>query len=110
MVALEHPDDPTQAVGVATITNQSICGSAGNRRVWGDFHHIINPETQESPMHIKALWVVANSTLLADALATCLFFMDSSILKEHYDFEYLIVKDDYTTEQSLGFPAELFTK
>ena len=108
-VALEHPDDPAQAIGVATIANSSICGSSGNRRRWGEYHHIMNPETLSSPSHIRALWVVADSTLLADALATCLFFTNPSILNERYRYEYLILNDDYAVEKSNGFPAELFT-
>lgn len=108
-VALEHPTDPTQAIGVATITNESICGSAVNRRVWGEYHHIINPQTRTSPRHISAVWVVAPTALLADMLTTCLFFMPASKLSAQYAFEYLIVYNDHTVERSNAFPAELFT-
>jgi thiamine biosynthesis lipoprotein len=106
--ALEHPDDPTLAIGIATITNQSICGSAGNRRAWDNYHHIINPKTLISPRHIRAVWVVAESALLADILTTCLFFVAPSILSGRYSYEYLIVYEDHSIEQSPAFPAELF--
>jgi len=108
-VALEHPDDPSQAIGIASIVNSSICGSAGNRRAWGNFHHIINPQTLTSPKHLKAVWVTAESTIIADALATCLFFTNPSACKPRFTFEYLLMSADNTVEASSGFSAELFT-
>jgi thiamine biosynthesis lipoprotein len=108
-VGLEHPDNPDEVIGVATIRNQSICASAGNRRRWKNFHHIINPKTLISPKEIKATWVVADRTLLADALATCLFFVPAKTLLKHFDFSYAIIQEDYSLEVSSDFPAEMFT-
>jgi FAD:protein FMN transferase len=45
VVGLEHPEDITKVIGTIKLLNKSLCGSAGNRRTWGNFHHIINPET-----------------------------------------------------------------
>jgi FAD:protein FMN transferase len=106
-IGLEHPEDQTQAIGVATITDQAICGSSGNRRKWGAFHHIINPESRSSPLHILSIWVVASSTLVADALTTALFFTDARNLSA-YEFEYVILKADFSIEKSAHFPGELF--
>ncbi len=107
-VGLEHPDDPSQVIDVATILNQSICGSAGNRRKWGKFHHIINPHTLTSPQHLKATWVVAKTGLLADALSTCLFFVAPEKLKR-FDFSYAIIYQDNSLAMSRSFPAKMFT-
>lgn len=107
-VGLEHPADPTQVIGVATILNQALCGSAGNRRTWGKFHHIINPHTQESPQTIAAIWVVAETALLADGLTTALFFTEPTILENEYRFEYLIVYSDFSIKKSPNFPGELY--
>jgi thiamine biosynthesis lipoprotein len=107
-IGLENPDNASQVIGIASITNGSICGSAGNRRAWGNYHHIIDPVTLESPRHIKAVWVVAETALLADALTICLYFSPASLFSE-YAFEYLIVRENSTTEHSKNFPAELFT-
>lgn len=109
-VALEHPADPTMAIGVARIHNNSLCGSSGNRRSWGKYNHIISPHTLTSPKHIAALWVVADSGLHADGLATALFFEPAVKLKMHFDFEYAIVHDDFSLEHSPGFPARFFTE
>lgn len=107
-VGLEHPEHPDQVIGVATITNQSICGSAGNRRKWGEFHHIINANTLTSPTDILATWVIADSALVADAIATCLFFTPAEKLLPHYQFKYLTMFADQTIKKSQDFPGELF--
>lgn len=108
-VGLEHPEDTTKVIGVSLVQNKSICGSAGNRRAWGDFHHIISPETLSSPRHIIAVWVIAENTLVADLLTTGLFFKDPEKLLNDFDFEYLILRPDYSVEKSANFSAELFT-
>ena len=107
-IGLEHPDDPTQAIGVYEMNNGSICGSAGNRRVWGDFTHIINPHTLSSPREISAVWVIAKTAIVADALATCLFFVSPDVLVSEYDFQYVIVRNDHSVETSLNFTGEIF--
>lgn len=109
-IGLENPHDFTEAVGIVRLQNKSVCGSAGNRRVWGQFHHIINPYTLASPRHLAAVWVVASSTLLADALATALFFTSPEILTVKYQFEYVLLFADNSARSSSGFPGELFTQ
>ncbi len=107
-VGLEHPGDATKAIGVATIRNQSICGSSGNRRRWDRFHHIINPKTLSSPREIMGLWTVADTTLVADAMATALFFAEPEALLKEYPFEYLMMYADGSVKFSKGFPGEVF--
>jgi thiamine biosynthesis lipoprotein len=107
-IGLEHPEDQTKAVGVATLTGGSICGSAGNRRKWGEFTHIIDPHTLRSPKTILAIWVVAETAILADALATCLSFTSAAVLQNYYQFEYAMVKEDHSVEKSRDFPGEFF--
>jgi thiamine biosynthesis lipoprotein len=107
-IALEHPGDTAKAIGIAKIHDQSLCGSAGNRRAWGQYHHIINPRTLASPRHIAAAWVVADTGLLADGLATAVFFMNPKVLALHFDFEYAIVRADYSLAHSPDFPADFF--
>ncbi len=111
-VGLEDPQDPKKVVGLAHIggigyARQSVCGSAGNRRVWDRFHHIIDPIAVESPRHILGLWTVADTTLLADAMATALFFIEPEKLLS-YRFEYAIVFADRSAVVSKGFPGKFF--
>ena len=109
-VGLENPSDTTQAIGVVNLQNKSLCGSAGNRRKWADMHHIINPKELSSPTNILAVWVLADSTLVSDGLTTALFFVPASKLTNDFNFEYLILKDNFSIDKSDGFPAEVFTK
>ncbi len=109
-VGLENPLDMSQAIGVATIAKTSLCASSGSRRTWGKFHHIINPHTLSSPEKVVATWVVAKTTILADALATSLFLVKPSLLIPHFSFEYLVLFADSSFEKSSSFPAELFLK
>jgi FAD:protein FMN transferase len=107
-VGLEHPLNSEQVIGVYTLSRGSMCGSAGNRRVWNDFTHIINPHTKVSPKDILAVWVVAKDALIADGLATCLFFVSPEKLSDGYDFDYLIMYSDSSIECSPHFVVELF--
>jgi FAD:protein FMN transferase len=106
-VGLEHPDDARKVIGAIEIQHGSICSSGSNRRKWGNYHHIINPHTLTSPMDILATWVLADSTVLADALATCLFFTSPEKLQA-FPFEYCILNNEYKVKRSTGFTAELF--
>lgn len=106
-VGLEHPDDEQQAIGVASLAGRAIAGSAGNRRAWAGYHHILDPFTLTSPPEPKAVWVVADSALLADGLTTALFFAAPERL-DRFNFEYLVVNSKNQYKRSPGFPAELF--
>jgi FAD:protein FMN transferase len=109
-VGLEHPADPTQAIGIVDLSpGRAVCGSAGNRRAWGEFHHIMHPTTLHSPRHINAVWTTAESCMLADALSTCLFFVSPAHLVKQYTFEYAIVHQDNSLTHSAGFPATFFS-
>jgi thiamine biosynthesis lipoprotein len=107
-IGLEHPEDPSMAIGVAKIHNQSLCGSSGNRRAWGKFHHIIDPVSLKSPREIAAIWVIADTGLVADGLTTALFFVDPSEVSKHFNFEYAIISSDMSLEHSNNFPADFF--
>lgn len=107
-VGLEHPQNASQVIGVVEIINKSICASSGNRRTWGQFHHIINPATLKSPEDILSVWVISEETIVSDALATCLFLVPPSKLIDNYKFEYLILYPDYTFKKSPGFEGEIF--
>ncbi len=107
-IGLENPLNFKEVIGVATITNQSICGSAGSRRKWGRFHHLIDPKTLSSPQHLLATWVIADETILADGLATALYFVPAEHLRARYTFEYAKLNSDFSIEVSPDFPGEFF--
>lgn len=107
-IGLENPFQTDEVIGIAPIQNGSICGSSGNRRAWGEFHHIIDPRTLSSPRHLSAVWTFASTACIADALSTALFFTDAQTLKTVYDFEYVLMHADGTVTRSEFAPVELF--
>lgn len=108
-VGLEHPEDPTMAIGYCNLINQSICASSGNRRKWDSYHHTINPITLKSPDEIIATWVIADSAALADAIATCLFLDPTPEKYKDFKFECILLYKDYKAFISKGFDGEIFT-
>jgi thiamine biosynthesis lipoprotein len=107
-VGLEDPADPTQAIGIAQLRQGSICASATNRRRWGSFNHVMEPHTRRSVEHIRATWVMADTALLADGLATALFFTEPLKLRQEFEFEYVRVDNTGQAEISNGFSGQLF--
>lgn len=108
-IGLEDPEDASRVIGTVDVVNRSICCSAGNRRAWAHFHHIINPNTLSSPRDVVSTWVIADSTILADGIATSLFFVSPDRLASLFQFEYCILYPDRSVKMSNGFGAELFT-
>lgn len=111
VVGLEHPLNLSQVIGTVSLQNQSICGSSTNRRRWGEgVHHIIDATTgRPLQSDIVATWAIAKSTMLADALATALFFVPATDLHEHFgDFQYIIMREDTRVEHNIKGIGELY--
>ncbi|RJQ36413.1 FAD:protein FMN transferase [Candidatus Parcubacteria bacterium] len=106
-VGLEDPDDPSKIIGAIAMSEGAMASSSGNRRTWRDWHHIIDPATLRSPREILATWVIADRAVLADALATGLFFAAPERFAA-FDFEYCMLNAERRVRRSAGFAAELF--
>jgi thiamine biosynthesis lipoprotein len=110
-VGMEHPGRPEHVIGVIDLKNSALCASASNRRVWGNgLHHIIDTRTGQPVDDIIATWVVAKKTMVADGLATALFFASAGQLKGHFQFSSVRMFSDHTIERSKNFKGELFFK
>lgn len=108
-IGLEDPKNLGKVIGEIEIGNQALCASAINRRKWGDdLHHIIDPITGKPTQDIIATWVVADSTMVADGLATALFFSRPEVLKARYNYEYMIVYASGKIEYSELFNTALY--
>lgn len=109
-VALEHPHDPTRAIGVIELADgKALCASATNRRVWGDgLHHVLDGRTGRPTDDVIATWVVADACLLADGLATALFLAEPSRLASRFDHEFVRMHADGRVEWSPHLPGEIF--
>jgi len=109
-VALEHPGDPTRAVGVVELAGgRALCASAVNRRAWGEgLHHVLDARTGRPTSDVVATWVVADEGIVADALATALFFVPAEHLAEHFDFAFVRMTTDGRLEHTADLPGEIF--
>jgi FAD:protein FMN transferase len=106
-VGLENPFDITEAIGVAKVMNQSLCASAGSKRTWGTYNHIIDPTVLQSPGQVVATWVVADDTMTADGIATALFMQPADALHQ-FSFSYAVLYRDMSVVRSKDFPVTLF--
>ena len=108
-VGLEHPLDPTKAIGIALVHDGAICSSATNRRAWGEgLHHVIDATTGLPTRDVIATWAVAQTALEADALSTALFFADPARLAAEFDFTYVRMFSTGRVEFSPNLDGELF--
>lgn len=112
-IGLENPHNQKQVIGLFELGQGSICGSATNRRAWGNFHHIINPQQLAPTTGIISTWVIIEGeekypSMLADALATCLFLVEAEILHQKFNFAHAIYKKDGTIQLSDNFTGTIF--
>jgi thiamine biosynthesis lipoprotein len=109
MVALEHPYDPAKAIGTVSLAGAALCASASNRRAWGDgLHHVLDGTTGHPVSTAVATWALADNAMVADALATALFFAPGAVLERTFDFSWLTVFSDGSAAYSPGFEGTLF--
>ena len=109
-VGLEHPYNPAQAIGVVDLQDRALCASAANRRAWGDvLHHVLDGTTGQPVRTAVATWALAETAMVADALATALFFVPGPVLGEAFDFSWLTVFSDGSATYSAEFEGKLFS-
>lgn len=108
-VALEHPYDPTSAIGVVEVADRALCASAVNRRAWGDgLHHVLDARTGQPVRTWAATWAIADDAMHADAVATALFFDGGAELAARWDADWVRMSTDGRAEWSHRFDGELF--
>lgn len=123
-VALEDPDDPSCAVGVALIGDGAFCASAPSRRHWEvavneqthlAIHHLLNAIDGLPVQQTEATWVAVRSasfggypTAVADGLATALFVADPNELSSTFAFDCATLDVDRHATISAGFPGRFF--
>ncbi|MFP5366829.1 MAG: FAD:protein FMN transferase, partial [Actinomycetes bacterium] len=108
-VALEHPYEPETAIGVVTLENRALCASAANRRRWADgLHHVLDARTGRCIDTVVATWVLAESALHADGLATALFLVPPEVLLAEFEFDYVLVHSHGGAQFSASLAGALF--
>lgn len=108
-VALEDPRDTTRAIGVVRLSEGALCGSATNRRAWGEgLHHVVDARTG-TPVHdVLATWAVGPSALVADIAATALFFAEPDLVSARFGIRYVVLRSDGSVRWTLGLDGEVF--
>lgn len=110
-LGLEHPYDPTKAIGVVNVRDGALCASAVNRRAWGDgLHHVLDARTGAPVRTWAATWALAPEAMTADAVATALFFDGGPALAADWGVEWVRMTTDGRVQRSPGCPADLFVK
>ncbi|MDO7883695.1 FAD:protein FMN transferase [Salinibacterium soli] len=108
-VALEHPADPTKAIGVIELGGRAICASATNRRAWGNgLHHVLDATTGLPTSRVIATWAIAPTALVADGCATALFFADADRIAEEFGVQFVRVHSTGRVEFSPDLDGEMF--
>ncbi len=109
MIGLEHPLDPSRVIGTASLSVGSLCASAVNRRTWGaGLHHMFDPVLRRPTQTKLATWVVSDEAMIADGLATALFFVPAKKLLTHFEFTYVTIDVDGVVDYSVDFDGELY--
>lgn len=112
-VALEHPLDPTKAIGVVELSggpdDAALCASASNRRVWGDgLHHVLDAVTGEPTSQVIASWAITSTAAWADGAATALFFETVPNFYPLHNVVTIRMFANGRIERSPTFTGELF--
>ncbi len=108
-IGLENPHDASWVIGIMNVQNASLCASATNRRQWGGgMHHVLDPSSASPARTVVATWARAETTMIADGLATALFFTEGERLREKWDFQYARLEEGGKVSHSHEFMGELF--
>lgn len=114
-IALEHPYDARTAIGVVRVADEALCASASNRRAWGDgLHHVLDARTGLPVRTVVSTWAIAPTAMIADAVATALFFEGGPEYAHDRGAHWVRMLSDGRAEWSLGSRVargepELFT-
>lgn len=111
-IGLEHPFDPTSAIGIAVVADAALCASAVNRRAWpgrhGGLHHVLDARTGEPVRTFAATWAIAEEAMVADAAATALFFDGGPAFAARFGVEWVRMTTAGAVEWSAGSRMEVF--
>jgi len=108
-IGLEDPSDQAKLIGTFQLENKSICASAGNRRAWGEWHHILDPKTSLPTRKVVATWAIADCAMHADGIASALFFTDPEKLVSLGDFSYVVMYENGQVYHTNSKQLTLFT-
>lgn len=108
-VALENPANPALALGVAHVGVGALAASGTNRRRWGEsLHHVLDGVSGQPVTSQIASFVLAESAMVADGLATALLVDEPGRFEGIGEFSWLVMAENGALTYSEGFPGEVF--
>jgi thiamine biosynthesis lipoprotein len=80
-IGIQHPVDKDHIIDTIEVSNEAVCTSGGYERkskVREDVHHIIYPNSKQSPHELISCSIVAPYAMMADVFSTvvCLYGLD----------------------------------
>ncbi|MCS7100497.1 MAG: FAD:protein FMN transferase [Burkholderiaceae bacterium] len=79
MIGVRDPRRRGEVVAVLPLADVAVSTSGDYERFFEAdgrrFHHLVDPRTGESPAHVRAVTVIADDGLTAEALGKCVFVM-----------------------------------
>lgn len=72
-IKLEDPMDDKKIIWSINIENQSVASSSWNKRVFWEYHHLIDAKTKKSQNDKLAVYVMHNLAIFSDIFATALY-------------------------------------
>ena len=112
-VGIRHPREDHELIDAVHVTNRAVCTSGDYERRSpgaGGGHHIIDPRSGDSPASVASVTVIAQTAVLADALATAAFVLgpvDGIRLLERHGVEGLIVTPTLERHATQGMDSEV---
>jgi thiamine biosynthesis lipoprotein len=101
-VGIRHPRRDRQTIHTLRVSNKAVCTSGDYERPG----HILDPNHPERPLQLASATVVADSAMLADALATAAFVLGPTAgldLLRRLDVDGLLITPDLEQHSTEGF-------
>lgn len=107
-IGIQHPFEKTQTVGSVQITRGAVCTSGSYERpspLSDHTHHLIEPESGQSPQEVVSCTVISSFAMMADAFSTAAFIMgpqEGAALLNQMDLQGLWISKDLTVKRTPG--------
>ena len=111
-VPIVHPLHQDQAFALVKLKNFALACTGSTLRTFGNYHHLIDPNSRESIKDVLGIYTHAKTATMADGAATALFvdsIKDTDKLANQLAVEYLVIDSDLKYRKSLTFSGEIFT-
>jgi thiamine biosynthesis lipoprotein len=108
-VGIRHPRADGRLIDVLRVSDKAVCTSGDYEKRSDDAHHILDPATRMSADRAASATVVADTAMLADAVATAAFVLGPSAgveLCESLGVEALIIDGNLTRHETDGLRDE----